>query len=41
MTDLDTFTKFALNVGNFGKIIIAAGFEKLPNPVTLFVSNPR
>ena len=30
MKDFDTFTKIAKNVGDLGKIIVAAGFEKLP-----------
>ena len=30
MKDFDQFTKIAKNVSNLGKIIVAAGFEKLP-----------
>ena len=36
MKDFDTFTKVAKNVDDLGKIILANGFEKLPNLVTLF-----
>ena len=28
--DFDTFTKLPKNVGDLGKLIVAAGFEKLP-----------
>ena len=30
MKDFDNFTKFAENVGNLGKTIVATCFEKLP-----------
>ena len=30
MKDLDTFTKNAENVGDFDKITVVTGFEKLP-----------
>ena len=30
MNDFDTFLKITSNVGNLGKIIVATGFEKLP-----------
>ena len=30
MKDFDTFTKIAENVDDFGKIIVASSFEKLP-----------
>ena len=38
MKDFVIFTKILKNVGNLGKIIVATGFEKLPNLVTLFLS---
>ena len=30
MKDFDTFAKIAWNVGDWSKIIVAIGFEKLP-----------
>ena len=30
MNDFDTFLIITSNVGNLGKIIVATGFEKLP-----------
>ena len=30
MIDFNTFTKFAKNVGDLGKLIVAKGFKKLP-----------
>ena len=30
MNDLDTFTKIAKNGGDWGKLIVANGFKKLP-----------
>ena len=30
MIDFDTFTKLPKNVRDFGKLIVAKGFEKLP-----------
>ena len=31
MKSFDTFKKLPKNVGDLGKIIVAIGFEKLPN----------
>ena len=31
MNDFGTFTKLPKNVGDLGKLIVAKGFEKLPN----------
>ena len=31
MKDFDTFTKFARNVGDLGKLIVAKGFKKMHN----------
>ena len=35
MIDFDTFTKMPWIVGDLGKLIVAKGFKKLPNLVTL------
>ena len=41
MNGFDNFKKMLNNVGNLGKIIVATGFEWLPNLVTLFATERR
>ena len=36
---IDTFTKMPKIVGDLGQLIVAIGFKKLPNLVTLITNN--